>query len=195
MSVVWGGLRIVLFSKKQFINPFRKAFMTKQESKIRILSDVDNVIDYILSYRRMNVTKLQKIVYYAYSWTLALLNQSEDNIRIKLFADSPVAWVHGPAFPNVYIKYRNCECDAITTNMKNSIDKDLSVILDLIIKTYGNFSYEYLESMTHQEDPWIKARSGLDPFESSSNIINDIDIFQYFKMLCRKNNISMLTIS
>ena len=46
---------------------------------------VDKVIDFFLSKESMSPKKLQKMLYYAYAWTLALLNEDEDHLENKLF--------------------------------------------------------------------------------------------------------------
>ena len=37
-----------------------------------------------------------------------------------------------------------------------------------------------LEAQTHEETPWLNARVGLKPWQSSQNIINDKDIFMEY---------------
>ena len=43
--------------------------------------------------------KLQKLLYYAQGWTLAILNKN-------LFEEDFQAWTHGPAIPSIYRKYK-----------------------------------------------------------------------------------------
>lgn len=43
--------------------------------------------------------KLQKLVYYAQAWYLAIYGQS-------LFDEDFEAWVHGPIIPSLYQKYK-----------------------------------------------------------------------------------------
>ena len=43
--------------------------------------------------------KLQKLVYYAQAWYLALYNDS-------LFPEDFQAWIHGPVIPVLYAKYK-----------------------------------------------------------------------------------------
>ena len=42
--------------------------------------------------------------------------------------------------------------------------------------------------MSHYETPWINAREGLLPTENSNNIINKLDIEEYFKKVREKYN-------
>ena len=68
---------------------------------------VDNVADYFLSKESMSPKKLQKLVYYGYAWTIALLNDTAEDIHFKLFESDIEAWVHGPVVPELYQKYKD----------------------------------------------------------------------------------------
>ena len=50
--------------------------------------------------------KLQKLLYYAQVWSLVLNKE-------KLFSERIEAWVHGPAIPIVYKKFRSFEFNPI----------------------------------------------------------------------------------
>ena len=64
------------------------------------------ISDFFLSKRALTPKKLQKLVYYAYAWFIALNNQSAEEIESVLFEEAPEAWVHGPVFPSLYAKYK-----------------------------------------------------------------------------------------
>lgn len=49
------------------------------------MSRLNTVAQYFLSKESMSLKKLQKLVYYAYGWTLALLNESLENMEYHLF--------------------------------------------------------------------------------------------------------------
>ena len=51
--------------------------------------------------------KLQKLVYYAYSWFIALNNENVNKIDSVLFDESPKAWIHGPVFKTLYNEYHS----------------------------------------------------------------------------------------
>ena len=63
---------------------------------------VFDVADWFLGKDSMSPKKLQKIVYYAYAWVLTLMNESENDLDIKLFDSRIEAWVHGPVIPELY---------------------------------------------------------------------------------------------
>lgn len=71
------------------------------------MSRLNTVAQYFLSKESMSLKKLQKLVYYAYGWTLALLNESLENMEYHLFPNRIEAWVHGPTIPDLYHKYKS----------------------------------------------------------------------------------------
>ncbi len=113
--------------------------------------------------------KLQKLLYYAQAWSLVI----RDN---KLFKDKIEAWVHGPAIKNIYFKFKSFGFSPIQSNIQEQDIKDLSPdvisFLDEIWNIYGHLDAQYLETLSHSEQPWIEAREGLQSHEGSSNIIS-----------------------
>ena len=69
------------------------------------------------------------------------------------------------------------------------ITSDVKDFLDTIWKLYGNYDADYLELLTHQEDPWILAREGLPSGITSKRII-DTNLMKdfYSKLLERVQN-------
>ena len=67
---------------------------------------VFEVANFFLSKESMSPKKLQKLVYYAYAWTLAILNEDELNIDYTLFDEPLQAWVHGPVCPDLYYDHK-----------------------------------------------------------------------------------------
>ncbi len=125
--------------------------------------------------------KLQKLVYYAYAWVLTLLNDSKDDLSNKLFDDEFEAWVHGPVIPSLYKEYASYGFEPIDKKPEKPVfSEDVENVLEQVWDIYGKFSANELESMTHQEDPWSKARKGLSPLQNSNNKIKDTDIFEYY---------------
>jgi uncharacterized phage-associated protein len=62
------------------------------------------VADYFIAYAHATETfisnqKLQKLVYYAQAWTLALLDR-------ELIEEDFQAWVHGPVIPDLFWRYQ-----------------------------------------------------------------------------------------
>lgn len=59
-------------------------------------------------------------------------------------------------------------------------DKDTLDTLNQVWEVYGKFNGNELESITHQEKPWIEARKGLLPLDRSSTTIDNRIIFEYY---------------
>ncbi|MED4229073.1 Panacea domain-containing protein [Neobacillus cucumis] len=143
---------------------------------------LQDVINWFLAKEAMTPKKLQKILYYAYSWTLTIENESDDNIENRLFDYEFEAWVHGPVIREVYESFRTYGYQEIPKYQGPlpTFSDDIEDILEDVWEEYGRYSGNELESITHQEDPWINARAGINPLERCTNIISDQAIFNYY---------------
>lgn len=144
---------------------------------------VEDVANYFLSKKSMSPKKLQKIVYYAYGWTLALLNEDIKALDNRLFNEPIEAWVHGPVVPELYQKYKNYgwqNIEKIDENQDELFSEDVKDVLSQVWEVYGGYTANELESISCNEFPWKKARDGLAPFESSSVKISDEDMCRFF---------------
>ena len=119
--------------------------------------------------------KLQKLVYYAQVWSLIPRNQ-------PLFYQDIQAWRHGPVVYEVWTEYKAYGFDAIPAleNPSLKFEDDEMEVLDYVWGSYGELSAKRLEILTHSEEPWIKAREGVDPTEKSNNVISHEDIKSYY---------------
>ena len=48
------------------------------------------------------------------------------------------------------------------------------------INNFAKYDSKYLEKLSHEQEPWIMARSGLDPDERSDKTISKESISNYF---------------
>lgn len=145
---------------------------------------VDTISNFFLSKKELTPKKIQKLVYYAYAWFIALNNQDPDNIQYSLFDEEPEAWVHGPVFPSLYSKYKDYYWHEVEKGQDVKLEnEDLVSFLNNVWEIFGKYSADELEYMTHQEEPWKKARTGLSSVEPSSNKISKKDIFIYYNKL------------
>ena len=114
--------------------------------------------------------KLQKLLYYAQGYFVALYNKN-------LFNEEIEAWMHGPVVPEIYREYKshgkksipppeNVDINAFTTEEQE--------IIDDVYMVYGQFSAWALRNMTHREEPWIKR-------ESDRDVITNNDLIDFFK--------------
>lgn len=143
---------------------------------------VEAVAKWFLSRKSMSPKKLQKMLYYAYVWVLTLLNESADDLNNRLFEEKFEAWVHGPVIYSVYDQYREWGFSDIP-QYEGEVPKfadEVEDILEQVLDVYGNFTGNQLESMTHQEDPWKKAREGYGPLDRCNEVISDESIFEYY---------------
>ncbi|WP_455010032.1 Panacea domain-containing protein [Oribacterium sinus] len=150
-----------------------------------------NVLDvakYFLAKETMSPKKLQKMVYYAYAWTLALLNDSFESLHFRLFGNHIEAWVHGPVIPELYQEYKSYgwkDIPKLDTYDGASFSHDVVDIIEQVWGVYGSYSANQLEMISHKEDPWINARKELPAYVSASNPISDKDIFIFFNEQAR----------
>lgn len=142
--------------------------------------NVDDIANWFLN-KLPNITnkKLQKLVYYAYSWYLVLNNESTEKLDLKLFENKFEAWVHGVVYPYLYDEYKVYGSGIIpeyTGKLPQFSDDDLD-ILNQVVEVYGNYTGNELESICHQESPWKNARGNLSTYDPSNAPIKDNDIF------------------
>lgn len=94
--------------------------------------------------------KLQKLVYYAQGFHLALYDE-------PLFAEPILAWTHGPVIPDLYHAYKDYGSGPIPkpTDLDFCIFSEQQIeLLNEVYAVYGQFSAWKLRNMTHEEDPW-----------------------------------------
>ncbi|MEJ2653511.1 MAG: DUF4065 domain-containing protein [Gammaproteobacteria bacterium] len=116
--------------------------------------------------------KLQKLMYYAQGFCLAIYDE-------PLFAEPIVAWTHGPVVPEIYHAYKQYGADAIPPDENfdiDSIPREARELLDEVYSAYGQFSAWKLRNMTHEEAPWK------DAVEDNDEIPHD-SLSRYFKTL------------
>lgn len=148
----------------------------------------DNEIDsltianYFLTRSALTPKKIQKIVYYAYSWFIALNNENANEITNVLFNERPEAWLHGPVFPNLYNHFREFNWHEVPRIEREIVfeNSDINDFLDNIWNVFGELSADELEYMTHQELPWINARKNVNSSDPSNNLMSLEDIFNFY---------------
>lgn len=148
------------------------------------------IAEFFLSKKELTPKKLQKLVYYSYAWFIALNNDDIDHIDNSLFSEKPEAWVHGPVFPSLYNAYKEYGWHEIPQKEEKVVfeNDDVQNLLETIWEQFGKYSADELEAMTHNEDPWKKARQNISPISASNNKIDDQVIFCYYNDLSQKKN-------
>lgn len=121
--------------------------------------------------------KLQKLVYYAQAWSLALTGQ-------PLFEEDLQAWAHGPVAPSVYRAFAGEGWNALPAPVREvEFAEEQAALLEEIAEVYGTFQAKQLENMTHSEAPWLTARGGLPPEAPSRSVISKESMRDYYKAL------------
>ena len=123
--------------------------------------------------------KLQKLLYYAQAWHLALYD-------VPLFDDKIEAWVHGPVVPGVFREYKQFGWNPLSVPAPvqdagpSIFPKGVKKHLEEVAHVYGKFDAVALERMTHQESPWRDARGNLAPDAPSKNVISNPAMKKYY---------------
>lgn len=95
--------------------------------------------------------KLQKLVYYAQGFHLAIYNQ-------PLFSEQIEAWPHGPVCPELYHVYKRYDADPIEPDLdyEPNLSPEEEELIAEVYQVYGQYSAWRLREMTHEEPPWRK---------------------------------------
>ena len=121
--------------------------------------------------------KLQKLLYYAQAWYLVLQDRS-------LFSEDFQAWIHGPALPSQYKRFKKFEWRPILEEITLPIlPENIRSHLIEIVNVFGIETASSLELMTHNERPWLEARSGLPADQPSKEIISKESMRSFYKSL------------
>lgn len=144
---------------------------------------------------RMTNMKLQKLVYFAHGWHLALANAPLIDERVQ-------AWEFGPVVRTIYDEFKEYGKDPITRKGKSfevqglkfafvvhevpESDGQTHRLLARIWDVYKGFSAFQLSDLTHRNGtPWEKTYP---PNANVRNLaIDDVTITEYFKKAVEEN--------
>lgn len=147
---------------------------------------IDTIVlaDYILKhYGPMSHLKLQKLVFYCDAYSLAYFGR-------ELITDNFEAWVHGPVCRRLYdslkdksklysdIAYSDDGTDV--DNVFMTLVSDQQSLIKSILDQLSSWSSLELETATHQETPWLKARVGYGEADKCNVIISKQDMKEYY---------------
>ncbi|PSH68538.1 hypothetical protein CU102_12290 [Phyllobacterium brassicacearum] len=149
--------------------------------------DASNLLaDYLLAETRergevITPLKLQKLMFYADAWHLALHDVDITQEKFK-------AWVHGPVLISQYHRFKEYRWMPITKEVvRPEVEEALKLHLDEIIDIFGSESAVALERMTHKETPWLEARGDLPADEVCENYISKATTKQFYRDLAKDN--------
>lgn len=127
----------------------------------------------------INMTKIQKLLYIAYGIFLAVKST-------RLMDEHPQAWPYGPVFPTTRNKLLKVDLFSINfeeeelTKLKN--DSELQSLIDLVFKSFGNWSALQLTEWSHGDGtPWQQTVS-MNNFSWGMRIPDD-SIKRYFSSI------------
>lgn len=163
----------------------KKALEVLMGGTIYEKAKIDLVIEYLLSQcEDITPLALQKALYYIQGFYYAFY-------KTFLFAEECQAWVHGPVYRDIYLRYRDYRFDPIECNDEvddTNFSSSEKAILESVVKHICCYSGKVLEKFTHSETPWLFARGNLLETEPSDRIIDKDDIGKYFDSVKEKYN-------
>jgi uncharacterized phage-associated protein len=134
------------------------------------IMNVQNVAEYFLARANENEDsdisnlKLQKLIYYAQAFHLAIFDKPLFNAEFE-------AWTHGPVCPELYHQYKSFKSAPIPFDSEINIalfSSEQIELLEEINDVFGQFSAWKLRDMTHAETPWKEKEAVAGVIEKSS---------------------------
>ncbi len=119
--------------------------------------------------------KLQKLVYYAQGYYLAIFDK-------PLFNEEIEAWTHGPVVPELYHRFKEhgaTSIPAISDLDISKFDDEVQGFLDEVYDVFNQFSGWTLRNMTHEELPWKQ-------HEATASVIPKNTLLDFFKLRVNK---------
>lgn len=142
------------------------------------MADVHAVAAYILREQgEMTAMKLQKLAYYCQAWHLVWEGE-------PLFSERIEAWMNGPVVRELYNEHRGSfRVSTWPRGNASTLRPNECESIDIVLASYGDLSPSVLSEMTHREDPWREARSGLEPTARSDREISPESMQQFYDAL------------
>jgi uncharacterized phage-associated protein len=118
--------------------------------------------------------RLQKLMYYAQAWYLALNGE-------QLIPDTFEAWAHGPVIPSLYERFSAYRWNPISEDVPEPrLPAEVEDHLREVDEAFGGRLTWELERLSHTEPPWLLARGNLAPDEHSTAIISEDEMKRYY---------------
>lgn len=139
-----------------------------------MIYDALTIAKWIINKIHPEPLKLQKLLYLAQGYSYAFYDR-------PLFHDELEGWVHGPVVREVYNNFRSYQYNCIDINFEiGDLDDEAKDVLNYVIDNFSKYDAKYLEDLSHEQEPWILSRNGLDPDERSDKIMSKESIANYF---------------
>jgi len=141
------------------------------------MATVHDVAAYILKKTgRITAMKLQKLVYYCQAWSLVWDEK-------PLFKEKIEAWASGPVVRSLYHRHRGQYWLTSWRGNLDALSQDERATVNAVLKFYGDKTSQWLSDLTHHEEPWMKARKGLDLTERGNREITHASMMEYYSSL------------
>lgn len=148
-------------------------------------SRIEIAIPYLLSQcEDITPLALQKALYYIQGFYYAFYGSF-------IFTENCEAWVHGPVYRDIYLRYKDyhfdpiAKVDAFDASVLKANEK---AIFDGVIRNICCYSGKVLDQFTHNESPWLTTRGSLPLAAHSERIISQKCIGEYFLSIKAKYN-------
>ena len=171
---------------------FRKAFAAAEsiESLFSVSDKMIRIIAYIFEkLEEVTPLMLQKLLYFIQGVYSALYGR-------PIFEEDCRAWVHGPVYPEVYELFRDFKYNpiddarfALLEGAGDALADDEKRVIDLVVNTFGMYSGNLFEKISHNETPWIEARKGYGDSIPSSELLPKERIMKYYILINQKYGI------
>ena len=140
------------------------------------MANVFDTAQYILEkIGPMSTMKLQKLCYYSQAWSLVWDDA-------PLFDEDFQAWANGPVCAELFYKTQgkySVNASDETGGLGN-LTNDQKDTIDRVLEHYGSKDAQWLSQLTHMEDPWARARSGIPTGAGTNNIISKESMALYY---------------
>jgi len=156
--------------------------LTKGDA-IMAVTTLNSVADYLLYFAQehgdvITPLKLQKMVYYADAWYMAL------NDGAELVPERFEAWVHGPVARDLYVRFADYKWQPITAEIVlPDLPANIVEHLNEIYHVFGGYTAYELEQLTHQEQPWISARGDLAVSAVCTHVLDKKETAEFYRSM------------
>jgi len=155
----------------------KKKRMQNKEKSVSVLDVAAYIISKQPKSHPLTAWKLQKLVYYAQAWSLVWNEE-------PLFKEPIFAWANGPVVKELYKQHKgqfsvpkiaHGHPDYLSVKQKDAVNR--------VLNAYGDKTAQWLSDLTHTEQPWIEARSGLEPSERGEVVISLAIMHEYYSSI------------
>ncbi len=125
---------------------------------------------------RVSTMKLQKLVYYAQAWTLAITGEC-------LFPDDIQAWANGPVCWPLFRRHQGVFSVETWDGNPCAVGDFEDAIITLVVNKYGPLASAQLSDLSHREAPWRQARGALPDGAYSEAVITPASMRDYYRQM------------